>query len=87
MRQNGCLLQLLRGDDIVKTEDVNFITLYQVSTSSHFTLEHFILKKGYFISFHFMYNKSLYPLACTQRWVFIKLIACIPSIFIVFIRV
>ena len=34
-----------------------------------------------------MYNISLYPLACKQRWVFNMLIACIPSIFIVFMRV
>ena len=38
-------------------------------------------KKGYFISFHFMYNISLYPLACKQHWMFNKLIACIPSVF------
>ena len=46
------------------------------------TLEHFfILQERFFISFHFMYNISLYPLACKQHWVFNMLIACIPSIF------
>ena len=80
MRQTGHWLQCLRGDDIVKTEDANFIASYQVSF--FFTLEHFLYyKKGYFISFHFMYNISLYPLACKQRWVFNMLIARIPSIF------
>ena len=37
-----------------------------------------------------MYNIAplyIYPLACKQRWVFNMLIACIPSIFIVFMRV
>ena len=32
MRQNGCRLQLLRGDDIVKTEDAKFVAWYPVSS-------------------------------------------------------
>ena len=35
LRQNGRLLQLLRVHDTDKTEDANFITLYQVSSSIH----------------------------------------------------
>ena len=32
MRQNGCQLQLLRAHNTDKTEDTNFIALYQVSS-------------------------------------------------------
>ena len=35
MRQNGRQLQLLRAHNTDKTEDANFITLYQVNSSIH----------------------------------------------------
>ena len=34
--QNGRWLQLLHGDNIVKTEDANFIALHQVNSSLHY---------------------------------------------------
>ena len=47
-----------------------------------YTLEHFYAKKkGYFISFYFIYNIHLYPLAWEQHCVFNLLIAYIPLIF------
>ena len=75
--------QTFMTDRLAKQRENRRCKLYRfVSSEFFFTLEHFLYyKKGYFISFQFMYNISLYPLACKQRWVFNMLIARIPSIF------
>ena len=35
MRQNDCPLQILYADNTDKTEEANYIALYQVSSSIH----------------------------------------------------
>ena len=52
VRQNGCLLHLLRAYNADKTKGANFIALYQVSSSIH--KNYFILKDSLFykLSFH-----------------------------------